>query len=466
MSELEKHRAGSYQRTALCCSRTIAFARYKLWLVRFLVLALALSAAVPAHGSQRGLPDPAFDNIPFEQWLKEPLQSKFHWSLKVSRAELSFHQRLASSVEILLDGRDLEKRPREGELLLLIQITDADGVVYRQHGSIELGKMEADVRNVNLQYLQRAFFLPGEYQLAAAILETATNEHGAITSTFHIGSPSQALLIDAWRGIPSVEFLGNDASPESWYLPYIHGRVRWAAAIHAPARLDVILNVSAAPYRPGSRHAPSSGLSVLLPSLKVFAQTGSPSIAEHVVLLDLSRRKTIFDQNDVHDLDWPSLRESLKQANTASIDLHSLETNQNDAQFFVTQVRRVLRSSAEESCVLVILTQPVEFESGEDRTPISTEALPPCHVFYLRFYAALAPPRSFDSPDARGLGRHMGMSGPRMGGPIAAEAFDQLESTLKAVQSQSVRYRDARASYQSPHRNTKNISTVRPIAVS
>ena len=402
--------------------------------MRILLVALALSAVIPAQDSgQHGLPDPAFDNIPFEQWLKDPPQSNFHWSVKVSRAELSFHQRLLSSVDISLDGRDFEKRLGNGELLLLIQITDAAGVFYRQHGSIELSKLDPDVRRVNIQYLQRAFFLPGEYQLAAAILDTATNEHSAITSTFHVAAPSQTLLVDAWRGIPSVEFLRNDVSPESWYLPYMRGGVKWASSIQAPARLNVILNVSASIYNPGSRHTPSSGLSALLPSLKVLTQAGSPSIAEHVELLDLSRRKAIFDQNNLHELDWPALKASLAQANTASIDLHSLETSQDDAQFFVTQVRRILRSSADKSCVLVILTQPIAFEAHEDRTPISTEALPVCHVFYLRFYAALPPARPFESPATRGLGRHAGIGGPRMGSPLASEALDQLESTLKPL---------------------------------
>jgi hypothetical protein len=71
------------------------------------------------------------------------------------------------------------------------------------------------------------------------------------------------------------------------------------------------------------------------------------------------------NQEEVRDLDWPRLKASLGEANTASIDIHSLAERHHDAQFFVSQVRSLIRSS-EKPCVLVVLTTPVAFESGED----------------------------------------------------------------------------------------------------
>jgi hypothetical protein len=163
----------------------------------------------------------------------------------------------------------------------------------------------------------------------------------------------------------------------------------------------------------------------------VISQTGSSSLSERVELLDLARRRAVFYQNDVYALDWPRLKASLGEANTASIDVHSLSERHHDAQFFVSQVRNLLRTS-EEPCVLVVLTKPVAFESGEDLEPVSLESLPACSVVYIRYRAPVRSVPPFD--------RQMGERGrgARVGGPMTRnrppqDVIDQLEATLKPL---------------------------------
>ena len=401
-------------------------------MVRSFVL-LFLSAAFVARPSvQRGNPDPAFEKIPFDQWLGERDQERFRWTASVPRAELSFHQRLIARVEIRLDGRDLETRRGDGKLVFLVQITDRDGTRYQDHGSIELSKLDENIKAANLEYSQRAFVLPGDYQLAVGILYTATGEHSTRQAQFRVAPPQHDLLPDAWRDLPPVEFIGNEESPDSWYLPDIHGRLEWAASVHSPARVNVILNVAPSIPVPGSRRTRSGDLAALLPTLKAISQTGSSSLSENVALLDLARRRAVFHQDEVHDLDWPRLKASLGEANTASIDIHSLSERHHDAQFFVSQVRRLLRAS-EEPCVLVVLTKPVAFDSGEDLEPVSLEALPACRVFYIRYRAPAEPVPPFERQMAGRRGR-----GPRVGGPMTGnrplpDVVDQLEPTLKPL---------------------------------
>jgi hypothetical protein len=149
-------------------------------------------------------------------------------------------------------------------------------------------------------------------------------------------------------------------------------------------------------------------------------------------LLDLSRRKTVFDQSEVQDLDWPRLKTSLGEANTASIDIHSLSDRHEDAQFFVSEVRRLLRAGEDKPCVLVVLTRPVAFDSGEDLDPISLEALPACRVFYIRYHIAPQFVRVGPQMGMRGRRSRMG-NDPMMGGRNPQEVFDQLERTLKPL---------------------------------
>ncbi len=404
------------------------------------------------HASaQRGTPDPAFENVPFDQWLTQEGQTHFHWSVKVAHAELSFHQRLTSSIDIQLDGQDLDSRRHDGELLLLIQITDPEGIRYQEHGSIDLSKLDVNVKEANLNYSQSAFFLPGEYQLAVGVLDKKTGDHNTIQSQFHIAPSPNGFLREAWQSLPAVEFLGNDVSPQSWYLPYIKGHLQWASALHSPAQVNVIMNVAPSVPVYGSRRAPSSDLPALLPSLKVITQTGSASISEHVALLDLSRRHTVFDQTEVTDLDWHRLKASLEEANTASIDLHSLSGRQEEAQYFVSEVRRLLRASTDKPCVLVILTKPVSFDSGEDLEKISLEALPSCRVIYIRYHPA--------PEEMRPMGTRMGGRGGRrspMNGPMmrpSQEPFDQLAATLKPLSPKVI-------DVESPEQMTKALSEI------
>ena len=243
--------------------------------------------------------------------------------------------------------------------------------------------------------------------------------------------PQHDLLPDAWRDLPPVEFIGNEESPDSWYLPGIHGRLQWAASVQSPARINVILNVAPSVPAPGSRRTQSGDLAALLPTLKAISQTGSSSLSEHIELLDLARRRAVFHQNEALDLDWPRLRASLGEANTASIDIHSLSERHHDAQFFVSQVRSLLRAS-EKPCVLVVLTKPVAFESGEDLEPVSLESLPTCSVVYIRYRAPVQQVPPFGQ-QMGGRGR-----GSRMGGPMTRnrppqDVVDQLEATLKPL---------------------------------
>jgi hypothetical protein len=185
--------------------------------------------------------------------------------------------------------------------VFFVQVTDRDGVRYQDHGSIELSKRDENIKAANLEYSQPAFFLPGEYRLAVAILDTATGEHSTRQAQFRV-APQHDPLPGEWRDLPP-EFIGNQESPDRWYLPDIHGRLQWAASLHSPARVNVILIVVPSVPASGSRRTQTGDLAALLPTLKAISQTGSSSLSERVELLDLARRRAVFDQKEVHDLE-------------------------------------------------------------------------------------------------------------------------------------------------------------------
>jgi hypothetical protein len=409
-----------------------AFARYCGLRLSFVLLLFCLTGTLRSS-SQHDVLDPDFAKIPFDQWLSEGGHTAFHFTVGVPHAALSYHQRLMSQVEIKLDGKDLDTRRGDGKLLFLIQVTDPDGTRFQDHGSMELNNLNENIRASNVEYSQRVFLLPGEYRLAVALLYTASGEHSVKQTTFRVAPSTHDFLTNAWHALPPVEFIGKAESPDSWYLPDIQGRLQWASGVHSPVRLNVILNVAPAEPARGSHPTPSADLAALLPTLKALSQTGSRSISEYVELLDLPRRHAVFHEDDVHDLDWTRLKSSLSEANTASIDIHSLSGRKNDAQFFVSEVRKILRASDKPS-VLVVLTAPVAFESGEDLDPISVEALPDCRVIYLR-YRAPQELHPFGPDMRRGRSPRMGGQMPRTQPPPASlnNVVDQLAGTLKPL---------------------------------
>lgn len=418
---------------------------------------LLLCAFLTADGAEQpGSLDPDFAKIPFDQWINEKEQTHFHWKAAMLHPELSFHQRMMSQLEIQVDGKDLQSRRGDGNLVFLVQITDRNETRYQTHSKVELSKLDPDIKAADLNYSHKMFLLPGEYRVAVAILYTATGEHSVRQLKLHVDTPENDLLKRAWRDLPAVEFQGKADSPDSWFLPDIQGRLQWAGAVRTAARVNILLNVAPAAmepeqWRPISRGMgrygtyPPSGtngsgpvrehngtsveMAALIPTLKALTQTGSPSISENVALLDLSRRRTVFEQKDVRDLDWPRLKASLGQASTASIDVHALSDRTQDAQYFVSEVRRMVRAS-QNGCTLVVLTNPVSFEKGVDLEPISTEALPACHIFYIRYHTLIQ--HQYQN-SARMIGRRGHMGGGPLTTPVEHEASDQLEGTLKPL---------------------------------
>ena len=167
----------------------------------------------------------------------------------------------------------------------------------------------------------------------------------------------------------------------------------------------------------------------LIATLKAMSEVRAPNASLNVELLDLARRRVIFRQNGVRELDWDRMKDSLAEANPGMIDVKSLENRHHDAQFFVGEVARKV-TAAGDTPVVIILSNPMTFESGEDLEPIQVTSAPNCRLFYFRFRAVAPPARpAFPMQPARTRRGAPGF-GVR---PIPERQFDQLEPTLKPL---------------------------------
>ncbi len=399
-----------------------------------------LTVAIAAESRhEAGSPDPAFSKIPFEQWFTGGDQAHIHWTAHLSQPQLSSHQRLLSQLEVLVDGADLAHRRGKGRLVIFMQLADRDGNLFQSHGVINLEKLEEGIKAQNISYSQAVFVTPGDYTASFALLTTASQEHATKREKLHVTALKNDPFPNAWRKLPSVEFLTAAESPDNWYLPDIHGKLDLPVQTAHPARIGVLLNLTPSERLSGSHRVQDRNLGALIPALKTISQMDFQNAALDVSLLDLSRRRVVFQQKDVHDLDWPRLKGSLAENDPGTIDVKALSGRRSSAAFFVGEVARRLGNATEQDPskpvrALIVLTSPVAFEEGEDLQPIQLSGTPACPVYYFRIHTASPVVRR---PALYPPNRRFGDLGPLhpnrpMPGNLVP-LVDQLAPTLKPI---------------------------------
>ena len=365
---------------------------------RTLVLLACCWLPLPAL-AQVVAPDPAFSRVPFDEWVAEGAQGPFRWSARVNGGVLTNHQRLRARVEVTIDGADLAARRGHGYLVMMVQVQDSDQRIYQSHRSLSLQRISREAAKSNIVYTQDVFVRPGDYQIGIAIFDSKTGEHGAAAKTLHVNPFKNDPLPDAWLDLPVVEFVPGMEPPESLYLPSSGARLRLPLESRRPLHVELIVNASPVRTQEGLHSGPANNryLYELLPALKVMSQLKVRNGDLRTSLLDLTRREVVFEQTRPGELSWMRLRRGLGQADPNKIDVRALEHREQNAQFFVEQIRqRILdpAASAEPSAaplrVAIVLSGPMGFDSGEDTRPIALEGAPECKIYYFRHH--LIPP--------------------------------------------------------------------------
>ena len=397
------------------------------------VLVAALAASPPAALARRdGAADRVFAQIPFDQWLAQGDQSRMHWSAQVSEPELSTHQRLIVGIDVRVDGVELARRRGKGKFLVLVQVNDEQGRAWQNHQELDLEHIEEGVKGSSAEFSQLFFVLPGDYRVAIAILDTATAEHSVIQRRLHVSPLKNDPLPGAWRDLPAVEFISASMPPDNWYLPAIEGKLRLAVETREPVHIDLVVNLTPSEQLTGSSRAQNRTLGVLLPAAKLFSQVEWGNAAFSLELLDLSRRRVIYRQNEGGGLDWTEAARSLAELNPGIIDAKSLEKRQYGAEFFLNQIRRGIggnRRTPRRTRVVIVLSSAVAFQFGQEVHPVAPDGLADAKVFYIRYQPA--PRIAVGRPMADGRQRSFSNGGLRAEfGP----QIDQLEPLLKPLE--------------------------------
>ncbi len=398
--------------------------------MRWAFLALVTLAAA------NGATDPVFAKILFDRWSEKDHPGNFRWETRITQPVLSPHQRLILTITVQVDGADLMKRQGQGRLLLLIQLRDRAGQVYQNHSSLSLDTVGPEVNRTQLEYTQDAFVLPGDYQLSTGVLVSDTSEHAVQHRALHVDALHHDPLPDAWRELPAVEFLPAASPPESWYLPTVEGRLNLRVETKRPVRIELLVNGSVTEQMPTTMRPLRSerlGVGELIPAAKVLSRIKVSDGSLRVALLDLERRRVGFEQAVVRDLDWAELKAALAEGDPNKIDVKSLENSGQNAQFFLSEIRKGISAECVEPLhVVIVLSGPMAFGKANP-SPMQASADPNRKVFYIRYHAmARRTPPGFGGPEnnpRRRGGRGAGLDFPR---PVPLAA-DELFGLIKAL---------------------------------
>ncbi len=337
--------------------------------------------------------DPAFDKIPFDDWVAHPAaQTQFKWSVRITAGRLTSFQRMMARVDILVDGTEIVKRKGRGELtffvqLTPVQLTSSDHRKFQAHGAYDLKKATEAIAKSRIVSSQTAFVVAGDYRVDVAIQDSQTGEHATIERSLHVNAVGSDPLPNADRMLPPVEFHTAANAPDVWFQPDSTGVLNLPVEMRHPIRVELLANVSPSTIGPRLRpgRMTTRNLGDILPEWKTFDQLNLSQGSLRASLIDITRQQVLFTQERQgapSPIDWPRLRRSILEANPQTIDVRELAKRRSSPQFFVDEVRKRVKPQT----ALIILTGVMGFAGNDDRRPIEIDPREAGKVYYVRFH--------------------------------------------------------------------------------
>jgi hypothetical protein len=373
--------------------------------VSILIVYSLLAAPGMFAQSENSLSDD--DPGPFTALLAGADTTKIPWEVSASAWGLSVHQRLAATIEIRIPGKQLASRLGKGTLLFVTQIADAQGHLYEMRDRFDLVTQKPPANADYLSVSFNAFVLPGDYKVGIAVYDSSTKEYSVEHRDLRVAGIKNDPLPESWSGLPSVEFWPPHAPLES-----LAAGVKFPLKTQRRVHVEILLNTTFTELAFPSKKLYDDSLADLIPEFEALSQVALTNGALDAAALDLTQQRVFFEQDDVKSLDWQRLRDSLTAGNPLVVSAASLENRKGDAQYFVGQVlQRISARGADAEPaetktqrVMIVLSAPMAFLSGESLRPIAVAGDCECKIYYIRshMFERAEPAADSDEQSANG----------------------------------------------------------------
>ena len=344
--------------------------------------------------SQEPTTESIFADAPFDKWQTERPHQEVPWQVRMSADRLSFHQRLIANIQVQVPGQELVKRSHDERIVLLVQVTNGEGVSFRDYGLLELDKLKSEAKGSDVEFVWQAFALPGQYEVAVALWDKKSGEHNFLRRLFHVGAYRNDPLPEMWRGLDAFEFWGTKRDgPEFMFHTDIEGRLHLPLATRRPIQLEVLLDMSpSAEIFRGSYGYYNHYLAAALPMFKVFSQITPTNGSRSAAALDLVQRRIPFEQNDNKDLDWQSLRKALSPENgPGTVSVKELQNRRQSPVYLREEIVRRLKAADSRAKpgekplhVFIVIGSPMDMYVFPKLPEIETGNEEDCVIYYLQ----------------------------------------------------------------------------------
>lgn len=367
------------------------------------LLALGSSVFPPACRAQSDGPVPGLWDIPFQKWVSEGERKEIPWEVKVFPPGLRLHQRLAVRINAQVKGEVLERLGPVQELMLVGRMADSDGHWLESHG---IGWTRVDKPlpdGASLAMTLQAVVLPGEYTLGLILYDRVTGQRSVTRRALHVPRIHNDPLADAFRDLPRVEFLQTRGSSGVAVRTGVTSRLWLPVTTRRRVRIEVLVNFSLSEQYSGLKWADQFNVGAMLTLLSVLSQLEVSNGSLRVTGLDLMRRRVVFEQDNVQDLDWGRLIKKLQEANPQVVDKETLEGRKQNAAFFREEMARRLAEEAAPPAaapprgdahpterqaptrVFIVVSSAMLFPRGADLAPLPRREHTNIRVFHLRY---------------------------------------------------------------------------------
>jgi hypothetical protein len=325
-------------------------------------------------------------SIPVAEWLNGGDHADIPWDLRVTEPFLRVDQRLEVLFSLKIEAKAINKTGSEHELFLISRISTPDGEWLNQPGIVRETVDQELAERALVQFSMGVIVQPGDYILWVVLYDRKTGKHNVTKRHFKVGELHGDPFPDLYSRMPLVEFpeYGNigdgvGISRSLLYLPVRNGQ---------PLDVQLISMLSPPEQWTGASRVARAHKDDTIGALAALSQMEFASGTISITGLDLVRRQVLFQQHDSKSVNWNSLMDAMKKAQSPDISAGALQGSKNNGAFFRDFLNRQIGSGPSEGGplrIFIVVTSSTLFESGADLRPIQIEGDCRCRVYYLRF---------------------------------------------------------------------------------
>jgi len=308
------------------------------------------------------------------------------WNFTLREAYLRIDQRLEVSYTARISAKELSRSGKDHEFFFINRISSPDGEWLNQPHVVKQGLGNQLPNNAVVEFLQRAVVQPGDYIFWVVLYDRLTGKHNLAKRHVKVRELRSDPLPDLYQRMPLVEF--PEANEFNDSVGFVTSQLNLPVHNKKPLQVELLSMLSPPEQWTGRSRVMRAHNDSTLGALAALSQMGVTAGSLSITGLDLVRRQVIFEQKDVHGVNWISLMEAMKKSQSPDISAEALQGAKNNGAFFRETLNDHLVGDAptgDATRVIIVVTSSRLFESGSDLRPIQVEGDCNCRLYYLRF---------------------------------------------------------------------------------